>query len=293
EMNHLRPVITYSSPSRSMRVPMLRASEEATSGSVMAKAERISPSSNGCSHCCCCRGVPNSASSSMLPVSGAAQLDRKSTRLHSTTLFRSGDEPLATGAHVFLAVPLDAGTDVARVGGGHVGLRHGEGRADLTVQQRLQPLLLLPWGAELRQQFHVAGVGCRAVGDERCDVRAAAGDLGQGGVLEIGQSRTVFAGQEQVPQSPLPGLGLELLDDRRSGPWIVGDPGLLGEDGFGGIDVLVHEREQLLAIPFGGGVVGEVHQSSLRTVFPRATSGATLAPRRSKPSPTVLPWLNR
>jgi hypothetical protein len=35
--------MTYSSPWRSMRVQMLVASDEATSGSVMAKAERISP----------------------------------------------------------------------------------------------------------------------------------------------------------------------------------------------------------------------------------------------------------
>ncbi len=73
EMNHLRPVITYSSPSRSIRVLTLRASEEATSGSVIANADRISPSSSGSSHCACWSGVPNSDSSSMLPVSGAAQ----------------------------------------------------------------------------------------------------------------------------------------------------------------------------------------------------------------------------
>ena len=47
EIHHLRPLITYSSPSRSMRHSMLVASELATAGSVMAKAERISPSSSG------------------------------------------------------------------------------------------------------------------------------------------------------------------------------------------------------------------------------------------------------
>ncbi|CAM5248023.1 hypothetical protein SFUMM280S_05234 [Streptomyces fumanus] len=73
EMYHLRPVITYSSPSRSMRVVMLVASEEATSGSVIANAERISPASSGWSHCFFCVSSPNWASTSMLPVSGAAQ----------------------------------------------------------------------------------------------------------------------------------------------------------------------------------------------------------------------------
>ena len=51
EVHHLRPLRTYSSPSRSIRSWMLRASEDATSGSVIANAERISPSSSGRSHC--------------------------------------------------------------------------------------------------------------------------------------------------------------------------------------------------------------------------------------------------
>ena len=53
---------------------MLVASEDATSGSVIENAERISPSSSGSNHFCCCSSVPNSDSSSMLPVSGAEQL---------------------------------------------------------------------------------------------------------------------------------------------------------------------------------------------------------------------------
>jgi hypothetical protein len=73
-VHHLRPVITYSSPSRSTRVPMLVASLLATSGSVMANADRISPASSGSSHCFFCSSVPSRCSSSMLPVSGAAQL---------------------------------------------------------------------------------------------------------------------------------------------------------------------------------------------------------------------------
>ncbi len=52
---------------------MLVASEDATSGSVIEKQDRISASSNGFSHRSCCSGVPNIASSSMLPVSGAEQ----------------------------------------------------------------------------------------------------------------------------------------------------------------------------------------------------------------------------
>ena len=52
---------------------MLRASLEATAGSVIENAARISPSSSGSSHCLRCSSVANRCSVSMLPVSGAAQ----------------------------------------------------------------------------------------------------------------------------------------------------------------------------------------------------------------------------
>ena len=73
-VHHLRPWMTYSSPSRTIEVAMLVASEDATSGSVMANADRIWPSSSGSSHCDFCSGVPNMCSTSMLPVLGASQL---------------------------------------------------------------------------------------------------------------------------------------------------------------------------------------------------------------------------
>jgi hypothetical protein len=53
---------------------MLVASEEAESGSVMEKAERISPSSSGASHLSLMASDPYRWRISMLPVSGAAQL---------------------------------------------------------------------------------------------------------------------------------------------------------------------------------------------------------------------------
>mmetsp|Transcript_89875 Transcript_89875/g.257465 ORF Transcript_89875/g.257465 Transcript_89875/m.257465 type:complete len:280 (-) Transcript_89875:16-855(-) len=77
EIHHLWPLTTYSSPSRSMRVEMFVASLLATPGSVMAKAERISPLSRGSSHCFFCSGVPNRSITSMLPVSGAEQFIAK------------------------------------------------------------------------------------------------------------------------------------------------------------------------------------------------------------------------
>ncbi len=58
EVHHLRPLITYSSPSRRISAWMLVASDEATAGSVIAKAERILPSSSGSSHRFFCSAVP-------------------------------------------------------------------------------------------------------------------------------------------------------------------------------------------------------------------------------------------
>ena len=58
EENHLRPLMTYSSPSRRISHWMLVASLDATAGSVMAKAERISPLSNGLSHFSFCSSLP-------------------------------------------------------------------------------------------------------------------------------------------------------------------------------------------------------------------------------------------
>ena len=58
-----------------MVVSKLVASEEATAGSVMEYAERISPSINGVSQRRCCASLPKRASTSMLPRSGALQLN--------------------------------------------------------------------------------------------------------------------------------------------------------------------------------------------------------------------------
>jgi hypothetical protein len=73
EVHHFRPLSTSESPSRVMVAEMLLASELDTAGSVIAKHDRIAPSSSGISHSRCCPSVPNCASSSMLPVSGAEQ----------------------------------------------------------------------------------------------------------------------------------------------------------------------------------------------------------------------------
>src|ERR1700722_3994144 len=58
-----------------MLVSMLVASDDATAGSVIRKAERISPSISGRSHCRLCSLEPYRMKTSMLPVSGAEQLN--------------------------------------------------------------------------------------------------------------------------------------------------------------------------------------------------------------------------
>src|SRR5690349_23676033 len=74
-LHHLRPFNTYSSPSRVMVSCILVASDDATCGSVIAYVERISPASNGRNHWSCCSREPKRASTSMLPRSGAEQLN--------------------------------------------------------------------------------------------------------------------------------------------------------------------------------------------------------------------------
>ncbi len=87
---HFRPLMTYSSPSRTIELSMLVASLDATAGSVIANDERMSPASSGDSHRSCCSGVPYLASTSMLPVSGAAQLNTSGARWDRPITSHSG-----------------------------------------------------------------------------------------------------------------------------------------------------------------------------------------------------------
>ena len=73
-MNHLRPWTTQLSPCFSAVVSIIAGSEPAPGcGSVMAKAERTSPLTIGCSHLVFWASVPTFSSAVMLPSSGAAQ----------------------------------------------------------------------------------------------------------------------------------------------------------------------------------------------------------------------------
>ena len=133
--------------------------------------------------------------------------------------------PLAPVDHVMIAVALDPSFDVRRVRGGGVGLGHQEGRTDLAVHQRTQPLFLLLAGAVAVEHFHVAGVGRGAVEHFRRPADAAH-FLGAQGVFEVGEARAFeFEGiidmvmavvarrHEQVPDAGVLGQLLLVLDD--------------------------------------------------------------------------------
>jgi hypothetical protein len=70
DVNHLCPLITYSSPTRSARVESSVGSAPAP-GSVIEKALRSRPSSSGCIHVRFCSSFAPRASSSAFPESGA------------------------------------------------------------------------------------------------------------------------------------------------------------------------------------------------------------------------------
>ena len=80
------------------------------------------------------------------------------------------------------------------------GLGHPEARADLAVEQRFEPLLLLLGCAHALEHLHVAGVGrgaVEALGGER----VLAELLGDVGVVEVRQPLSgLRVGQEEVPQ---------------------------------------------------------------------------------------------
>ena len=81
-MNHLWPWITQASPFFSARVRIMSGSEPPPgAGSVMAKEERTLPSTMGRSHLSFCAGVPTSASTFILPSSGAAQLNASGPKI--------------------------------------------------------------------------------------------------------------------------------------------------------------------------------------------------------------------
>src|SRR3546814_13225324 len=94
--HHFLPLMTTSSPSRIAVACMLVASLDATSGSVMQNAERISPASRGLSQRCLCSSLPYFHHTSLLPVSGALQLKPSGARKLRSEESRVGKECVST-----------------------------------------------------------------------------------------------------------------------------------------------------------------------------------------------------
>src|SRR5207249_11772741 len=90
EIHDLRPLMRYPSPSRAIVERRFVASDEATSGSVIAKHDRIVPVSRGSSHRAFCSGVPYRPSTSMLPVSGGEQLKTSGANGHRPMISQRG-----------------------------------------------------------------------------------------------------------------------------------------------------------------------------------------------------------
>ena len=119
---------------------------------------------------------------------------------------------------------------------------HGIGRADLAVQQRLQPLLLLLGRADLLQHFHVAGVGRRAV--ERLRRQRLLAELGGDvGIVEVGEAAADLGmGQEEIPQAGSLGLVLGALEQLE----LAGRPAPVVLAAFAQAEELVRDRRDVL-----------------------------------------------
>ena len=129
-------------------------------------------------------------------------------------------EPLVAVDHPLVAVELARATQARRVGARGLRLGHREAGADVAVEQRLEPALLLLLGAVLGEDLHVAGVGRRAVEDHRRDA-AAAHQLAEHPVLPVGQPGAESSSGRNRFQSPSRLRALAQLDQDLG----VGTPG--------------------------------------------------------------------
>ena len=117
----------------------------------------------------------------------------------------AGGEPLVAVYHPLVTFAPGPGLQARGIRACDLGLRHREAGAHVAVEERLQELLLLVVGTELEQDLGVAGVRRLAVEDSGRH-GAASHDLAKGCVVEVAEPGSPLGvGQEEVPESDLPG----------------------------------------------------------------------------------------
>ena len=129
----------------------------------------------------------------------------------------AGGEPLVAVDDPLVALELGASGELGGIGARGLRLGHREAAADLAVEERLEPALLLLLGAVLGEDLHVARVGRGAV-EDRGRHAAAAHQLAEHPVLPVGEAGAVLVvGQEEVPEALGARLLAQLDDEPRVG----------------------------------------------------------------------------
>ncbi len=184
----------------------------------------------------------------------------------------AGAPPLAPVQHHLVALDDRGGGHVGGIGRRDPGFGHTERRANLAVQQRLQPPLLLRGAAVVVEHLHVAGVRCVAV-EHRGHEGGAAHLLGERRIFDVAQAGTEFGvGQEEIPQTLVPGLRLQRAELVGHLPHVgSGDVGPLRErvdprgpqPGLDGSDLGRDELTQSVEVLLRPRARGEIHAASV------------------------------
>ena len=126
---------------------------------------------------------------------------------------RTRNIPFATMDRPSACLPLRPCLDHRRVGSAtRRGLRHGEGRADLAIDNRLQPALFLCLGADAGQNTHIPVIGSRAIHRHRPE-QAVIGFLVKSGATHNGKPHAAPRHRRlRRPQSRLFGMRSECLE---------------------------------------------------------------------------------
>jgi len=147
----------------------------------------------------------------MLGLVVAAGLDHYDIDL-AARVARARRPPFFAVEHVVVPVGDAGHGDVGGIRRRHVRLGHQIGGADFSLEQRLQPGLLLLGRAIALEYFHVAGVRRRAVEGFGAEMRLAH-LLGEIGVFDDRQAGAALGiGQPEVPQTTAFRLGLETFE---------------------------------------------------------------------------------